>query len=233
MFGAETGLSSQRTCFPWIRGCVWPCGLARNFGSVRGGSPDHHGTRHAHDATRRRAEVWDGAPSGAAKRANRTASGTPHRTHRAASRAAHRTRGTTRRARRRQHYDHRAKKVVGSFGPTKQPGRLSAGPGSPYSALGARSYGLRGGPGQRIGGGRPRLRLVPALHDLTILPIARRAPAGFSRHADAVVCEPSTMRCPLLWPMADVHWSPGIWTFDPWQMEDKSIYLGGGGSAPI
>jgi len=75
--------------------------------------------------------------------------------------------------------------------------------------------------------------LIIALHDLTILPIARRAPAGFSRHADAVVCEPSTMRCPLLWPMADVHWSPGIWTFDPWQMEDKSIYLGGGGSAPI
>ena len=118
MFGAETGLSSQRTCFPWIRGCVWPCGLARNFGSVRGGSPDHHGTRHAHDATRRRAEVWDGAPSGAAKRANRTASGTPHRTHRAAPRATHRTRRAKGCSQRHpgRHNDHRAKKIVRSFG---------------------------------------------------------------------------------------------------------------------
>jgi hypothetical protein len=113
-FGAETGLSSQRTHFSRIRGCIWPCGLTRNFGGVRGGSPDHHGTRHAHDAVRRRAEVWDRAPSGAAKRANRTAPGTPHRTHRAAPRAAHRTRRATGRHHTCSRH-HRAEKVIGSF----------------------------------------------------------------------------------------------------------------------
>ena len=128
MFGAETGLSSQRTCFPWIRGCVWPCGLARNFGDVRGGSPDHHGTRHAHDAARRRAEVWDRAPSGAAKRANRTAPGTPHRTHRAAPRAAHRTRRATGRTRRHHHrHRDRAEKVICHPASTTATVRLKAG----------------------------------------------------------------------------------------------------------
>jgi hypothetical protein len=115
--GAETGLSSQRTHFSRIRGCVWTCSLACNSDGVTRWSPDHHHTRHAHDAARRRAEVWDRAPSGAAKRANRTAPRTPHRTHKAAPRAAHRTRRATGRARR--HHTcprhHRAEKVIGSF----------------------------------------------------------------------------------------------------------------------
>ena len=50
----------------------------------RGGSPDHHGTRHAHDAARRRAEVWDRAAvrSGEADEQNGARNTT--RTHRAA-----------------------------------------------------------------------------------------------------------------------------------------------------
>ena len=115
-FKGQAGLSAQRSHFSWMRGCIWSCRFVSNSDGVRGGSPSHHDACHANDAARRCAEVWDGAPSGTAKRASRTATGTPHRTHRAAPRAAHRTRRATGRARRHHHpRHHRAEKVIGSF----------------------------------------------------------------------------------------------------------------------
>ena len=125
------------------RRCLTCC-HAYNSDGVASRSSDHHGARHAHDAAHRRAEVGNRAPSGTANRANRTAPGTPNRAHRATRAAAYRTRRATRRARRHQHYPHRAKKVVGSFGPTTATGPPSAGPGRPY--IGGRAPDL---PGQR------------------------------------------------------------------------------------
>lgn len=136
-FGSQASLSSQRTRFPWMRGCIWSGRLVSGSDRVRGGSSDHHAARHAHDAASGRAEDGHRAPSGTAKRANRAPPGTPHRTRRAASRAAHRTRraaGCTRR-----HPDHhRAEKVIRSFGQAWQPDRLSAGPERLHSARGSK-----------------------------------------------------------------------------------------------
>ena len=108
-----------------MRRCL-TCGHACNSNCVASRSTDQHVARPAHGGAHRRTEIWNRAPSGAAKRASRTTSGTAHGTSRAASGAAHRARRTTGRARRHQHnYNHRPEKVVGSFGPAEQPDHLS------------------------------------------------------------------------------------------------------------
>ena len=81
----------------------------------------------------------DAPKSGTERRQERRSGRTERRQERRTGRTERRQERRTGRDERRDARDgtstttHRAKKVVGSFGPTRQPGRLSAGPGSPYA----------------------------------------------------------------------------------------------------
>ena len=138
-------MSSQRTRFPWMRGCIWTGCFIYAFDDDGGRSPSYHDASHAH----RYDEVWYRAASGTAKRASGAATRTTHGTRRAASGAAHRTRRATERAPR--HHHHRDNKVI--IRSRNRPASARAA-GRPYSAPGATA----GKPRQRTFGHAARAR---------------------------------------------------------------------------
>ena len=121
------------TSLPWIRRDVWAW-LGPQFLRPQRlwHKPPRQPPRLRRPQRTRRSQAQNAVRKGVAGEpsAGRSAA----RTRGAAARATHRTRRATGRSRRHpgRYNDHRAKKIVRSFGPAQKPGRLTGGPGSPY-----------------------------------------------------------------------------------------------------